>query len=523
MWFLAAGIGTAYAVLTPPFEVADEPDHLLSYARMTGNAQLAAQAADLARLGHLERIKFHGEERFRPIDVGRPFAVPWNEETFAENVLARSSTTAWWWQLLAALPYAGGASEQIRRIRLANVMLFALSVAAATTLLHLTAADDVTFRPALYGAFILLPILPFFAMAVSEFAVLCAIYVLVAGCAVALAGDGGRGYWLGAPLGLIAATMTASGRSALPMLPTIGALLLGRVTLGEPTLQLASWRRSVIFWVGLGISFSAVTVVLNVDYPPPVDVIPPIARETLLPALRWVWSRSWIFGTLALLGLLMEQIVAQVRRRTPAGAANRLRGLARWGCYAVAVGIALSFALSTVIDYPHLEMIGPNPPMSAAQYAEDVLAVLFTTFRLSTPDLLMVTSFVGGFGWVDTLPDRRFVTLLVTLCGIAYMGLAVLLARRRDVRRTAWIVIIAAGWTASLVVYAIATHGMGRNLHGRYLVGAYVCAIAIASTSLARAGFGARERFGIPITATLLLGAVALHGYCLSVILARYF
>jgi hypothetical protein len=161
--------------------------------------------------------------------------------------------------------------------------------------------------------------------------------------------------------------------------------------------------------------------------------------------------------------------------------------------------------------------------MSAAQYAEDVLAVLFTTFRLSTPDLLMVTSFVGGFGWVDTLPDRRFVTLLVTLCGIAYMGLAVLLARRRDVRRTAWIVIIAAGWTASLVVYAIATHGMGRNLHGRYLVGAYVCAIAIASTSLARAGFGARERFGIPITATLLLGAVALHGYCLSVILARYF
>jgi len=92
---MALALTVLYATVVPPFQAPDEPDHLLAYARIMGLPKLGHRAAQLARLGHLERLKFHPLERFRPGDVGRPYTAAWADHVQPEDVRLRSPLTAW--------------------------------------------------------------------------------------------------------------------------------------------------------------------------------------------------------------------------------------------------------------------------------------------------------------------------------------------------------------------------------------------------------------------------------------------
>lgn len=518
-FLVAAGIAGGYALLTPPFQAADEPDHFLSFARLSGDQVLVSQAADWARLGHLERIRFQSDERFRPRDVGQPYSTAWSNETFAEDVTARSATTARWWQWLRPLTAGRSAPWQLLIVRLANVWLFALCTALAAAILRLSAGGGVPESHVLAGTSLLVPILSFFAMPVSEFAVLCSVYVLLAACLAGLTVDAPHASWLGAPLGIVVALIAASGRSALPMLPIVAAALLARVLLGQRQAA-GDWVASCRFWLGLTAGFAAVTLWLRPEYPEPIDRFPAIARETLLPLFRTIWNSPWILGGAGLFGLAAERLASAARRRLPWATVRAVRMAAAGGCYVVAAAVIGSFLVSWWVRFPQLRPLTVPPSIPVGEYVTEVLTVALTAFRLSHHDLFLAASFVGGFGWVDTLPGETFVTMLVVATGAAVVALSVLLAQRRDTRRIFWIACLGAGWICTLVLYAIATHGMSRNLHGRYLTGAYLCVLAIIGVGAVLTRGPQLQRLRLP---ALLLACGIIHAYCYRLILVRYF
>jgi hypothetical protein len=127
------------------------------------------------------------------------------------------------------------------------------------------------------------------------------------------------------------------------------------------------------------------------------------------------------------------------------------------------------------------------------------------------------------------MPSAPFQALLVLLVGVALCALLLRIARRGEVRRLLWLVVLAAGGIASLVLYALSTQGMPMALQGRYLIGWYLAFLAVVGTALALE-YRPPSRIGAaPVpsdawrAALLLAVAGPIHVYCLSFMLRRYF
>ena len=136
-------------------------------------------AKSLARRGHLQRLRFHGDERFRPSDIGRPWPMPWTAEVFAHDVEGRSLTTFWWWKATGGLTRGLTTPRTLLTARLANALLFAVTMGVAA-LLFASAAPPAGTRLLLPMVLLVVPTLPFFATHLSEFALLTDAYILFA-------------------------------------------------------------------------------------------------------------------------------------------------------------------------------------------------------------------------------------------------------------------------------------------------------------------------------------------------------
>ena len=90
-----------------------------------------------------------------------------------------------------------------------------------------------------------------------------------------------------------------------------------------------------------------------------------------------------------------------------------------------------------------------------------------------------------------------------------------------------WLLVLGAGGTVALVFYTLTTQ-VSKPLHGRYLIGWYLCLLAVAGGALTldhRAPAAAVDRppSGAGRAAILLVAIGLVHVYCLCFILRRYF
>jgi hypothetical protein len=172
-----------------------------------------------------------------------------------------------------------------------------------------------------------------------------------------------------------------------------------------------------------------------------------------------------------------------------------------------------------------LRDIEASPPPATTAYIREVLTVIGTSFSFGRPDHLLVRSFWTGFGWIDTVPDPILAQVLVIACGLAAVALMLDLSRNRDVRRLLMVSLLAGGLVATMAAYALANSWMRVNLHGRYLVGWYLCALSVAWSVVAlhRDIPGAAWWNRMPRTALLLIACGGTHAFCLAFILERYF
>lgn len=526
MCCLAAGLALSYAVIVPPFEAPDEPDHLLSFAKLTDRPSLAQDAAALAKRGHLERIKFRGSQRFRPVDVDRPFSVPWGEHVEAEDVRQRSSTTAAIWLIVAPWLQNASAAATLLSIRLTNVLVFGLSIALGSALI-MTLAGPLRYPQLGAFVFLFVPALPFFAMHMSEYAWLTSTYVLLSCCLLVLFLDGPRSHYVGLPLGLSTALTMANSRSTLPLVPLIFCVLFARIAMGSAGSATADWRRRLntggLFWGGFVLGAGTFHLLVTADYTAALWTL----ADRLMPAsvrepAAYLADHEWILIATGALACALETVGGPLRRRL----AGDLQGwLARGVAWTWAAAIAAVMISSLFQSYPSLPTIGFRSP-GAGPYVVDVLGTMLTTLRFGNPDLLLFSSFWTGFGWIDTIPSSMFVSSLAVATGLSWIALLVRLGRTKDSRRMLWLLFIAAGLAGSLALYALASHSTARDVHGRYLIGFHLSLLSIVWVTPALIGTS-ESAVGhsrpLPRPAVFFTICGMIHAYCLSFIVTRYF
>jgi hypothetical protein len=511
---LAFALGLLYATFVPPLEAPDEPAHLLAFANSTGRTGMTEAAKTLARRGHLKRLQFHGDERFRPSDIGRPWPEPWPKEVFAHDVEGRSLTTFWWWKATGWLTRGLTTPRTLLTARLANGLLFAVTIGVAAVLFGF-AAPPSPKRLLLPIVLLLVPTLPFFATHLSEFALLTDAYILLAASLCVLLADGPKVHRIGFPLGASVALALLSGRSAAPILPLFLAVVAGRVLLGQ---RGGTPRSTAIFWATCGAGLFVF----------PAFVSEAFSRglwpgDTSMAAAGWFRQTAELLRTHPALLLATVPIgyvgESLVQRLPSMRDAPWAQPIARTAGYGLAALVALSLALSVIVTFPTLATREVAPPPNVQAYVSRVLTVGLTSLRLTEPDLLLSTSFWGGFGWIDAVLPAGLVIALTTIVAAALLLTGLSIARRRDIRQTVWIVMLGAGGTASLAAYAVSNYFVNRNLHGRYLVGLYVATLLASWTVPILHG----ERSKVPVRVLVVATVIAIHAYALPFVLLRYF
>jgi hypothetical protein len=169
----------------------------------------------------------------------------------------------------------------------------------------------------------------------------------------------------------------------------------------------------------------------------------------------------------------------------------------------------------------------PEASVTAGERIKDALGTIATSLRLRDPDYLLSSTFWVGYGWLDTMPGPGFQAALSLLVAVPLVALLLRAGRDLELRRVAWLVLVVLGATASLVLYVLATQQGLKALAGRYLIGWYLCVLAVIATPLAMgrppADAPAPDRPGRARAAVLLAVAGSIHLYCLTFILRRYF
>lgn len=510
---LALALGILYATFVPPLQAPDEPDHLLAFANSSDRATMAAGTASLARRGHLERLQFHGDQRFRPSDVGHPWPKAWPAEVFAHDVASRSLTTFWWWKATGGLTRGLTTPRTLLAARLANAMLFAISMGVAA-LLFAAAAPGSRTRLLLPIVLLVIPTLPFFATHLAEFALLTDAYILFAASLCVLLADGPRVHRIGFPLGASIALALLSGRSAAPILPLFAAAVAGRIVMGQ---RESSRRSTAMFWTACGAGLSLFPVFVTDAFQSglwPAHTEDSVATWFRLTAglLR---THPWLLLASVPLGYGLERVF----QRLPSNASGWAQGAARAVGYGLIAAVALSLVGSLIFQFPTLATREVASPATAGAYVRDVLLVGLTSLRLVGPDLLLSASFWGGFGWIDAVLPAGLIVALTTIVAAGVILTGVLIARHGDARHPVWILLLGAGGIAALAAYAVSNYFLNRNLHGRYVVGLYICTVLAAWTIPLL--HEARAR--VPVRFLVVGTVVAVHAYALPFVLLRYF
>ena len=506
---IAAGLALCYAVTVPPLQAPDEPDHLLSFAKLTGRPAFHDAVSSWARRIHFYRMTFLSNERFTPADREQAFDRDWPPlEIFAEDVARRSSTATRLWQVLApAVP--DNPAHALLLFRIMDAVIFGAGIGAGAALLSAARGGRATSGVVL--VLLMVPTLAFFGMHMSELAFTLTAFILTGYTALALASGGSLRY-AGLMLGVATALIAAGPRNGWPALLLIAGLCAARIAtrlIGSERARDAAW-----FWAGLAVP----GVVLFGT------------------GLLWVptpFYEQWKFGGFdprggvsavqfivpliagALAGALAERVAGFVAPFRPS------EWLARTVCITAALGVCVSLAWSIFAPLPQLPSVESAPAATAAGYVWSVIVTLATAARVRAFDFLTWTSLWGGFGWINPILPAFAIAAVTIIVSLASAGTLVSYAQAKDGRAAVVAACALAAILATVAAVALSSFGLNRNVHGRYLLGA--CVVAMCLLVAPFLAYGGRRIGEEGRSAALYAFCCALHGYALTFLLGKYF
>jgi hypothetical protein len=511
--FLAAfALSASYAVLCPPFQVADEPNHFLVVTNFVGRPDLGGQAEAWARRGMFEEIRFHPRRPFSALDrdaVGRR----WSLVSVPERDLYGAIRAAW--RPLAPLVRGMAVQQAFLTVRLFHAAGFALAVGLFVLLVRIGTGSAAAIGAALPLFFV--PALPQFGMHVSNYAPLLAAYIVLA-AGVAIASWDDRRSWLAGPvLGFGLGTAISMSRSSLPLVPLVGSILVARVLLGDREARRGpAWA----YWGGFTLLLAGMLMFIRTSYTNELDMYGGLVAPTAT-AFTVLLRQPWLVLPFGAAGLMSEILFTRARAGfayTPHPAV--VRGIA----FGAAAGVFVLFAASLLVPYPELPLYLPLQRPPTAEYVRKAVLACATFLRFGRPDWLTSVTFFAGFGWLDMVPPVRLVSLVAGASGLMLVLLLVWVACARSARALTWLGLAGAGIVASIAAYGLSiARAVTSDLHGRYLLGLYVCALVICWTGSGRAADSPSSGRYLPLAAAGLAFGIAVNVYSLRLILVRYF
>jgi hypothetical protein len=508
---IALAIAGTWAVMMPPLQGADEPDHLLSYAEVVGAPQVEDELPWLARRTHFERLRFRGDQRFRAADIDRPHDPAWTGDIHSERMDQRSAVAVRVWRVMAA----GGARslplpDLLLAVRALDALVFAGVVGLAAWFVWWAAGGRIGLWSMIGLAII--PTLPYFATMVSDWAFVASWSVLFAAGLLVLQHDGPRASWAGLALGLAVALLFGTSISAFALIPLVGIVFAVRVLMGDHE----EARGVLVFWSGVAVGAMAAIVLTRqlfkigfARYDAAAGSSANLLGQVNSVAAHVAESPWILFLPIAALGSLE----LGVRRALGSMAWTPLFRLLRLCALVVAGCAAAVWVSSIVIPWPHVALLESGTYAHVGDYVMDVMTSVATITRLRGLDHLTFTSFMSGFGWIDAILPTMVLALITAACVAALWA-----SSRGTDRQVAWFVTMLVAVAATVTAAATAGFLMRRNLHGRYMLTAGVAGMAIIG-----AGAGRLLAAGPAVWRTVAVVALALlHGISLAFVITRY-
>jgi hypothetical protein len=350
-------------------------------------------------------------------------------------------------------------------------------------------------------------------MQMSELTLTIVAFVVAGHGAVLLLG-GAPGRVTGPLLGVAVALIAAGPRSGWPSLVAVAALAAGRLfsAAGERTRPPAD---TLWFWSGLAAPGLVLFGTRLLWIPAPFYEQWHLTR---FDPRAGISSAAFL---LALSGGACCGALGEWLLRRAAAIPRVLAYVARACAASGAVAIGATLVWSTWVQLPTLKTVESVAPASALAYVQSVLVPLATWARVRGFDFLTWTSLWGGFGWADAILPATVISIVTVLAAAAAMVTLIVAARAADGRRPLIIVCGVAGLAASAAAVALSSYGLHRNVHGRYLLGAYLIGLCLL---VAPAVLAPGRRVPPAARAAALLAlCCGLHAFSLMFLLERYF
>jgi hypothetical protein len=444
-------ISAAFALFVPPLQAPDEPSHFLGVVSRLGVRPVDVQ--DWAMRDHFERLRSSARARFRPPDAATRLPGSWRDVSPTD--FSRRSATASVWTAALRVADTQNIPSMFLVLRIVNAAVFGAAIALGVGLM--AASTDIERPQLLIVPLLICPTIPFFGMHVSNYAILTSAYVLIASGSAASFLGGERADWAGIAIGAGTAVALATSRNAIPLLPFVAAAAVARTFTRPP----GSARRIVRFWAGCATAAAGLPLAFS-SY---------VTAQTVAPTPFGLWAG--VIGIAVACGAACVLDIWRTNRRPPPRPAlSRWMFIGPWLLAASAIG-------SLVFSFPQLRsvVLDDRPPMP--RYVVDTLLSAMTMTRLRHHDRLLSASFWGGFGWLERMLPEWWITVFVSATAVAAGILLHRLCRDLDEPRTKALAIVFCGGVLSLALYAAGTLTYSPDLHGRYLVGLYLGALAL--------------------------------------------
>ena len=483
------GLGLVCCLLFPPFQMPDEADHFLTYARIQSDQKLAGDALDLALLGHFERIKFHSNEGLSAMDVGTPQVGGWASH-IGETNPDRSIVARGVWSSAGKVLPKSSVGETILSIRVINVVLVAvcLTIGFATSS-WLLKTGTVSAIPAL--VWIAVPSVPFFVSGVSNYAFLiCGLILQMVGLGLVLrqCEDFKDCVWAGRVCGLLIGAgvvigLASADNGIFNVVFWAAWLVIGSFVAGVVPRKVAGvGLQDLVIGGGCGaVGAVIVTGMLCGRF----GFMPPMLTGLLSGLFEGILFSKWgidlVFFGLCGIGLGMMVLVYKAGRLF--STKPRVVTVLQWIVIGSFVILGVAALLLPLLPIPDIQ--GQPLRDGLGVYVSRVLYSFLEGFGPGGADPFVTTSFWGLFGWLDTqLPDWMLGIMRIG-CGLGVVLFVTAISREGGILTASALV----GSVAAMVaVIGVGYYLVDYNVHGRYLIGAYLIILVLSTEGYRRAG-----------------------------------
>jgi hypothetical protein len=526
---LAFSVLLVYAVLSPPLQGPDEPDHVLSFAGAVNDKILTSSTLDLANASHFERIKFRPEEKFSVVDVGRPLKGTWAPHIYG-YAADRSPLALVIWRVVnsAVMPLAAGPA--ILALRLSNGLFVGLCLLIALVCAALALRSDASVLVLAFPA-VLVPSIAYFGVMVSNYA------YLVGGFLIQTVAFGLLWQGLGIEKPSARFYAAAGGLAGFGTALAAGAADNGFVSFIFWGIVLpvyaalsscqAGWRHSAVLLTSFALAFPLYCLAINLCVYDKLCVAP-----RALEFLQRYISPAWCGPTGVLMFFLfayLAVVFAASALLGVVGYTGNLAGLAAWGRRLFVAGVfgATVFVLAGVASgVPDIQAAVERPPL--LEYAKTVLHAFVDGLGPGPADWYIVNHFWGSLGWLDTVLPWWLITFMRIATGLGLFALCVSSLLRGAPRNSILLTTASlAGILAMLVATVVLYHSyyaITVNVHGRYLLGIYLFVLVLAAEGYRRIFAKWFSSYLLPFSAAsaACLLAASIQSVSWTTILNRY-